>query len=984
MASDNPILKNPDLGPDQDYTALRAAGLQYIQDLGSTIWTDYNEHDPGITILEALCYSITELGYRTSLPMADLLAGRDGQIPDSQTFFTAKKILTQSPLTPDDYRKILIDIPGVQNAWIQAAVPEVPLYADCKKEVLTYSQTNLPITISGLYRVLLDLDEDPQLGDLNNGEIDLVISLTSLTSPITGGAASATVSLTAIFPAWNGLQDTSLFNIDLTQPATIPIVFASFPDPAQPLAITLTNGTGSFTGTLTINSATSGTVPDNATIQSLFTTLTDASSFNILVQKLFQSYLKKVQQARTIIQTATRTLQAHRNLCEDFVCVTTVQDEEIAFCFDVDLLPDADINTIQASIYLAITNYLDPPVNFYLLSEMLAKNDPSNRPYTIDEIFDGPRLKHGFIDTAELDASELATVIYSSELIHLIMDIEGVTGVRGFLMTGYNPDGTVQGQGSQAWCLSVLDGCKPVLSRDKSKITYYKGQIPYLANNAAVNKLFEQWLSVQEGNKLTSRAEDLPVPTGEYFPLDGYTSVQFLFPLTYGIGNNALPSTVTDGRRAQARQLKAYLLFFDQLLADFFSQLKNAGTLYSTDPIKQTYHGQFVDGFKDSASIYTSDNSGFLFPDNVLADPDATLTGTTNAWELLYESNETFTDRRNRFLDHLLARFAESFSDYAFLLYSLDEATQIETSIDPADMITSKISFLKEYPRMSYDRARAYNYCPENDSFQLIASKLWDTANVSGMEEKLCLLGGFKDPAGSRSFYRRFLRCIGDGTTSLAIQAVQTGSGVQYQYTITTGSNITSSGDFATLALLQADLTNTLSTNNLLPVCSCEGMYLIEHLLLRPRDNTFSLAPICVDKDCSSCGEDDPYSFRISLVLPYWPAHFNNMYFRAYFEELARAESPAHCMVKICWINQDAMLQFELAYFIWVHALAGYYADRTPVNGTFLQTANDNLLGQLYSLHSEYPLATLHDCSESSKDLNPVILGKTVLGTINN
>jgi hypothetical protein len=106
------------------------------------------------------------------------------------------------------------------------------------------------------------------------------------------------------------------------------------------------------------------------------------------------------------------------------------------------------------------------------------------------------------------------------------------------------------------------------------------------------------------------------------------------------------------------------------------------------------------------------------------------------------------------------------------------------------------------------------------------------------------------------------------------------------------------------------------------------------------------------------------------------------MNFRAYFEELARQEAPAHCMVRVCWINQDSMLSFELLYFTWIHALAAYTADRSTLNGYFLTEANNNLLNTLYSLHSEYPVATLHDCAES-KDTNPVTLGKTVLGTIN-
>ena len=107
------------------------------------------------------------------------------------------------------------------------------------------------------------------------------------------------------------------------------------------------------------------------------------------------------------------------------------------------------------------------------------------------------------------------------------------------------------------------------------------------------------------------------------------------------------------------------------------------------------------------------------------------------------------------------------------------------------------------------------------------------------------------------------------------------------------------------------------------------------------------------------------------------------MNFREYFENLAREEAPAHCMVKVCWINEDAMLQFEICYNTWIQAMALYYSDNSAINITFLKDANNNLLTALYSLHSEYPVAMLHDCAES-KDINPVMLGKTVLGTLNN
>jgi hypothetical protein len=54
--------------PDRDgldFDALRKAGIAMLQELCGEKWTDYNLHDPGVTILEQLCYGITDLAYRS-------------------------------------------------------------------------------------------------------------------------------------------------------------------------------------------------------------------------------------------------------------------------------------------------------------------------------------------------------------------------------------------------------------------------------------------------------------------------------------------------------------------------------------------------------------------------------------------------------------------------------------------------------------------------------------------------------------------------------------------------------------------------------------------------------------------------------------------------------------------------------------------------------------------------------------------------------
>jgi hypothetical protein len=97
---------------------------------------------------------------------------------------------------------------------------------------------------------------------------------------------------------------------------------------------------------------------------------------------------------------------------------------------------------------------------------------------------------------------------------------------------------------------------------------------------------------------------------------------------------------------------------------------------------------------------------------------------------------------------------------------------------------------------------------------------------------------------------------------------------------------------------------------------------------------------------------------------------------------MIRNEAPVHVMLKVCWLNNTQMRELELTYKRWIQALAVYSFDPGDKD-KFLEfkLANDALVILLPTLHTVYPEATLHDCDES-EDPNPVMLGKTILGTI--
>src|SRR6266581_2468634 len=149
-----------------DYGLLRSEGMQHIRRLGGQLWTDHNTHDPGITILEQLCYALTDLAYRTQYELPDLLTGEGGD--PYASLYTPAQILPTSPVTIADLRKLIIDVPGVNNAWIdmvdkpsatfdaaQAEVSHLP--QDTGRDTPALSPNVSEIHVKGLYRVRIQI-----------------------------------------------------------------------------------------------------------------------------------------------------------------------------------------------------------------------------------------------------------------------------------------------------------------------------------------------------------------------------------------------------------------------------------------------------------------------------------------------------------------------------------------------------------------------------------------------------------------------------------------------------------------------------------------------------------------------------------------------------------------------------------------------------------------------------------------------------------
>ena len=645
-----------------DFDTLRTEGIAHCQALAGEIWTDYNLHDPGLTILEVLCYALTDLQYRTSFEPSTLFARSDAHKrnaataddrsrclpPRNDNFFSPAEILTCNPVTLLDLRRLLIDIPGVRNAWLTIADrSEVDFHVVGDEEpTLAYAtednaNDDTKVVPDGLYEVSLELDDSKELDPC--GE--------------------------PILPVERILADVHCL------------------------------------------------------------------------------------------------LHQYRNLCEDFLDVVVLQEEDIALCGDIELKPDADPEDVFLEIYQRVVDFLSPEIKFYTLEEMLAKGK------SIDEIYAGrpmaplgpldpcndhepPLCSHGFIDSDDLEATDLRTEIHMSDLYNVIMSIPEVAAIHNLLGVNYiNKAPMTTGE---PWCLHLTEKHRPRFDLDRSKINLSKGPITLAVDIAQVKKRFIEEREANTKSLLTPDLLNQTAPEDRHrADLGTHYSVMHDFPMVYAIGDGELGANPTAERTRQVQRLRAYLLFFDQLLANYLAQLGHVRDIFSMQPdskrAEETRRVLFAQALLD----FDENNPGGVPEVDTLlrnyrcntheSDHPGLPDDYPPFLDFVTESPEEYTARRNRVLDHLLARFAESFTEYTLLMLRQGgEDTAVR-------LIEDKARFLNDYAQLSHDRGRGYTYlnlpdcgsCGEQTSDELV----WDTDNVSGLEHRVTRLLGLQGNA---------------------------------------------------------------------------------------------------------------------------------------------------------------------------------------------------------------------------------------------
>ncbi len=458
---------------------------------------------------------------------------------------------------------------------------------------------------------------------------------------------------------------------------------------------------------------------------------------------------------------------SNRNLGEDIDQIHFTRHTKIRFEISLELQAGTYINQFLSELTLLLREFLSPTMQLHQVQDLMRQGMP------VEQIYNGPFLPFGRIMDKEMDGRVPRNQIRSSDLVMHIHQLKGVTNLRELLMLDtYN----VQ----YKWVCPVEKGTTPVLDLEGSQVRIYNdaGVVVHEGNLRGKRAATSDLQVLKTTHKMDMVHEAPP----KSLHLEDYYSIQHEFPKVYGIGEFGLRREESPRRQAQAKQLKGYLMFFDQMLANYLAQLANLNRIYSIEAIDQSYFFQPLLDVPHAEWLYTpfitrylelhvnmndtellrkewdifrryykdwlacqraaaqqkspqdqSSRTAYLqklWAQFIQGQPSTYSSAVWTMDTLLYDAIETptvFYDRRNRFLDHLLARFGIDTLAYTF--------TSPENP-SPMRDIATKLRVLQAVPLLSRTRGLGLAIDQHNQDLADVAQSLL-SSNFAGVEKTL-------------------------------------------------------------------------------------------------------------------------------------------------------------------------------------------------------------------------------------------------------
>ncbi|MEP0984338.1 hypothetical protein [Ekhidna sp.] len=411
----------------------------------------------------------------------------------------------------------------------------------------------------------------------------------------------------------------------------------------------------------------------------LFTTYELSDPLKIIYHNYLNGQFKgdekdEVKSMLDTIRTGIYAVQCqHRNL-GDFILhpfpLTPVLLEvsgEIYFQNSVE--PEMGI----AKVLYRLNNLISSYIHFKTYDQLLQEG------LNTETIMSGPCLENGFIEDDDLkpllkslSKDKCRSSILTDDVVERVEDfsfgeknVDPITSSSFKIAPGTIPffDYSSIASKFSGSKLSLFQGRRRVSSLDQAKIDAYYASLTERKPVGSYN--FKNELGPV-------------IPEGKYRDLSTYHSIQKLFSQQFGLDVDTTYEGIPKSKRGPAKQLKAYLMLFEQIVADHQAQLDHLPDLLSFnsgikagDPICKTRYAKglydtpgsrFIlkafDTYK-SHNQYVAEHPRLMW-DGFIEDEDNEYENFINSFQ-----NEVKDDIDQKFdvLSHLLARLGEKFDE---------------------------------------------------------------------------------------------------------------------------------------------------------------------------------------------------------------------------------------------------------------------------------------------------------------------------------
>ena len=648
-----------------DFNRLRDEGIKMIQAMSGDIWTDYNLHDPGVTTLEVLCYGLTELGYRTQL-LHNAFAS-DELLQENfidQYFFKPEDILSSPPVTKWDFENFIEEKhPQVLKAWFS----EYPVFAAGS-------------VVEGGYEIAILLKHDEKYDNLNTDVIRVLFP-------------EADTNLEVIFfdrenkrLDWRKIfkiadckcehKNTDNFFVFGEANCQVPLI----------LKVIYQNRTQAKT--IRVNArVTLSHSPQDRRRDVPIESHKDAITKKLESPEFLDAVAYTLNRERfktDILKDIKRTLLPQRNLCEDFVHLRVVNEQAVKL--------DAEI----------ILSENPPP-----LSDMLQR---------IYDHLDNFLLE--LVTDSKQESADKKNILYGSNLIEEMVHVKGVEAARILTLNLYI-DGvpTISLKEAAAFeCINLqrYSYYVPKISREKSNIIFRPGKVGEKAIEVDVPAQPHSQDSFSASDEIESsptRKHATDWDEKQFFDsLEEYHSVQNDFPQNYNLNEDLSSDRLPEFLTTRTKQFKTYLIFFERIMIDYLHKLRHITELLSVKQKSVSTENEL-----ERIKKYLPE-AGYLqlLDENIWKENDSSASDVHRK-----------LSQQNKILDHLLARFASTFTA---VTRGPDEVENLRKDL------SIKASILRSIPVITRERGMGLPVYLEGE--------LWDRELISGFQKRVYRLLG--------------------------------------------------------------------------------------------------------------------------------------------------------------------------------------------------------------------------------------------------